>query len=149
MQPHYEINERSIALIPVNHTDYQTLAIETDKKLYIKKTPFEIIERGCLDNFSSFEGRRKSITHLTGFKRKTPIPISVYRNIFVFPTHGYKDLSCCWIFPKHIESIVEKKINDNKSIILFKNGLEVSVEVSRRDLIKQWERTSFLLSIIM
>ncbi|MFS0673648.1 competence protein ComK [Ornithinibacillus sp. 179-J 7C1 HS] len=145
LMPHYKINEQTMALIPSDFTDYQTIAIETDKNLHIKKTPFEIIERGCLDNFSSFEGRRNSITHLTGFKRKTPIPISVYRNIYAFPTHALKDRKCCWIFYHHVEVIVEVTLE--QSVILFKNGTQVVIDVPRFELIKQLERTSLILSI--
>lgn len=143
--PHYKISEQTMALMPSDFTDYQTIAIETDNKLYVKKTPLEIIERGCLDNFSSFEGRRDSIFHLTGFKRKTPIPISVYRNIYAFPTHALKDRNCCWIFYHHIVSVVEVTLE--QSVILFRNGTQVEFGVPRLELIKQLERTSFILSI--
>lgn len=135
-----------MALIPVNHMNYQTIALETDRTLYIKKTPLEIIQRGCLDNFSSFAGRRESIQHLTGFSRKTPIPISIYRNIIAFPTHAFKNWDCCWIFYNHVDSIVEKL--PNQSVILFKNGNQVTVEVPKLELLKQLERTNFILSII-
>src|SRR5690606_13361775 len=118
-----------------------------ETKLYIKKTPFEIIKRGCLENFSTYEGRRDSVTHLTGYKRKVPIPISVHRNIFVFPTHGVKDLDCCWIFYHQVESIVEQKPNVNQSIVLFKSGSEVLVSASKSELFKQLERTRLLISI--
>ncbi|MFD2046606.1 competence protein ComK [Ornithinibacillus salinisoli] len=142
---HYEINEQTMALIPANYTDYQTIAMETDKKLYIKKTPFQIIERGCLNNFSSFEGRRNSVNYLTGFKRKAPIPISVYRNIYAFPTHALKDWDCCWIFYHHVESVV--KVKSNHSVILLKNGTQVSIDIPRLELLKQMERTSYILFI--
>lgn len=145
LMPHYKINEQTMALMASDFTDYQTIAIETDKKLYIKKTPLEIIEWGCLDNFSSFEGRRYSITHLTGFKRKTPIPISIYRNIYAFPTHALKDRNCCWIFYHHVESVLE--VNLEQSLILFKNGTQVEIDVPRLELLKQMERTSLILSI--
>jgi competence protein ComK len=146
--PHYEISEQTVALIPANHMNYKTIAIEMDRTLYITKTPYEIIKRGCLDNFSSFDGRRIAITHLTGFKRKVPIPISIYRNIFVFPTHSFKDWNCCWVFYHHVESIVEERLDSNQSIIMFKNGMEVTVDVPRSELLKQLERTNLIVSII-
>ncbi|GGA91609.1 competence protein ComK [Ornithinibacillus halotolerans] len=145
---HYQINERTMAIIPANQLNYQSIVIEAEVKLYIKKTPFEIIKRGCLENFSSYEGRRDAVTHLTGYKRKVPIPISVHRNIFVFPTHAVKDLDCCWIFYHHVESIVEQKPNIKQSVILFKDGSEFIVNVSKSELLKQLERTTFLLSLV-
>ncbi|WP_042147880.1 competence protein ComK [Paucisalibacillus sp. EB02] len=145
--PHYEITEQTMALIPVSHPNYHTIAIEVNQTLHITKTPFEIIKRGCLDNFSSLEGRRESVTHLTGFKRKAPIPISVYRNIFVFPTHAVLDWECCWLFYQHVESIVKKKLDDTQSIVIFKNGTEVIVEVPKRELIKQLDKTSLLSNL--
>ncbi|WP_010096050.1 competence protein ComK [Ornithinibacillus scapharcae] len=146
VHPHYEITEQTVALIPSKHIDYQTIVIEVDKELYIKKTPFEIIEKGCLDNFSTFEGRRKAVMHLTGFRRKVPIPISVYRGIFVFPTQAFRDWDCCWVFYGHVEGVVE--IGEEQSLVLFKGGRQVRVDVSKVSLLKQLERARFVISLI-
>ncbi|GIO28288.1 competence protein ComK [Ornithinibacillus bavariensis] len=145
--PHYEINERTMALLPSNNISYETIAMETDQTLYIEKTPFEIIKRGCLDNFCSFEGRRESIKYLTGFSRKVPIPISIYRNIFAFPTRALKDWKCGWIFYNHVESIVEDVSRYHQTLVIFKNGNQIKMDVTILELLKQLERTSLIKSL--
>ncbi|HAM79225.1 competence protein ComK [Ornithinibacillus bavariensis] len=145
--PHYEINERTMALLPSNNFCYHTIAMETDQTLFIEKTPFEIIKRGCLDNFCSFEGRREAIKHLTGFSRQVPIPISIYRNIFAFPTHALKDWKCGWLFFNHVESIVEDVSGYRETLVIFKNGNQFKMDVPKLELFKQLERSSLIKSL--
>ncbi|WP_051359443.1 competence protein ComK [Paucisalibacillus globulus] len=143
--PHYKINEHTLALIPIKHIDYQTVALQGNKTLYIKKTPIEIIEKGCLDHFMTFEGRRKAITHHTGWTRKVPIPISIHQSITTFPTHALKNGKCCWLFYHQIEAILEDSHNNGRSIVLFKDGMQITLLVKASELKGQLERTRLLL----
>ncbi|SES62052.1 competence protein ComK [Oceanobacillus limi] len=143
--PHYHINEHTLALLPGKHIDYQTIALEHDRKLYIKKTPFEIIKRGCLDHYSTYEGRKAAVTHHTGFKRKVPIPISVSKGIYAFPTHPLKDLDCCWVFYQHVLGIEEDVQNPYQSVVVFRNRVEVFVNVGRDGLVRQMERNGEII----
>lgn len=142
---HYQINEYTLALIPVKQIAYQTIALQGHQSLYIKKTPLEIIEKGCLDHFITFEGRKKAITHNTGWTRKVPIPISMDKHITAFPTHALKNENCCWLFYHHIDAIVEDFHNKGHSIVLFKNDIQIRLLVRASELIGQLERTRLLL----
>ncbi|MBT2218660.1 competence protein ComK [Virgibacillus dakarensis] len=44
-------------------------------QVFFRKTPIQLIHIACLDNYASYEGRRKAVMHQTRFKRKVPIPI--------------------------------------------------------------------------
>jgi len=122
--PTYEINEQTLALKPAFHHEYSTIALEGDqKKLYIRKTPLQLIQQAALKGGSDYNGRRKSIIYLTGIKKKIPIPLYPHKNIYTFPTHSPNHKDCHWIFFQHVESF-QKLLDPTNSIkFLFKNGL--------------------------
>lgn len=152
----YEINEKTIALKPAYHTKYDTIVYETGKQFYIKKPAFQLIQEACLHYGSSYDGRKESVIHHTGYKRKVPIPISISKNIFTFPTHSPSDFNCAWIFYKHVESIKRYSPASNRnpeSIVIFKNGMDLTFKVSPYILEKQMQRTAIcehgLTSVIL
>ena len=55
----YEINQRTMALLPVAHIEYSTLVIEQYRQLYVKQTPLQIIKAACLDGGAEYEGKKK------------------------------------------------------------------------------------------
>ncbi|MFD1362311.1 competence protein ComK [Lentibacillus salinarum] len=147
--PSYEINGATMALLPAAHIDYETTVIERNQELFIRKTPHQLISSACLENCSTYEGRRETVMHHFGFKRKVPIPINPRKNLFAFPTHSPSDFTCCWIFYKHIQAILppsaSSKNTPNQTILLFKNALQLPVDVSHYVLEKQLERTGMCM----
>lgn len=144
IQSHYVINEQTSALLPVKHYDYQTLVIENQKQIYVKQTPIEIIQYSCLSRFTLYEGIKKAVIKKTGFKRKTPIPISPHQNIYFFPTHATDNFNCCWISFYHVNKIVNPQnhqLNKYSSIILLKNGQNLKLDISCYILNRQMKRT--------
>lgn len=140
----YEITPDTMALISIAHVDYATLVRERHQTLYVKMTPFQIIKAACLEGGSTYEGRRKAVTYLTGAIQKVPIPINPRRNIFAFPTHSPTSFECSWIFYHHIKSIVPSHQTSNRtqSIIQFKNQSELPMNESHYLLEKQYTRTA-------
>lgn len=138
----YDINEKTMALRPAAHIDYYTIVQETDCLLYVKKTPLQLIEAACLKGFCSYEGRRTAIVHLTGFKRKVPVPIYPDRNIYAFPTSSPTRFDCIWIFAAHVKSIK----HDSATHILFNNEQELKVNESYKVLNTQIYRTAYCKS---
>jgi competence protein ComK len=135
-----------MALVPTRNTDYYTIVHELQQTIYVKKTPFEIIQSACLQNYSSYAGRRDAVIHHTGYTRKVPIPIDFERSIIAFPTLSPTNFDCVWIFYRHIERFTS--IQKNKgTFITFRNDMELSVGVSCLVLEKQVYRTVRCLSI--
>ncbi|GAA0428900.1 competence protein ComK [Lentibacillus halophilus] len=138
---HYVINENTMALLPAAHMDYDTIAIERDQERFVRETPQQIISRSCLQNGSTYEGRRAAIMHHFGFKRKIPIPINPRNRLFTFPTNAPTDFACNWIFYRHVQAILPPSASSNgKTSLLFHNGQQLPVDVSRYVLEKQLER---------
>ena len=103
------------------------------------------MERACSKYGAKFDGRRKSVMEQTGYKRRVPIPVSIYFDIYAFPTHAIKDQDCIWIFEKHVHHVERipgaKEGDKEKSMVVFRIGLEVELEISQHTLEKQLERT--------
>lgn len=104
----------------------------------------QLIEEACLIYGSTYEGRRKSAMYRTHLKRKVPIPVSISRDIYTFPTHSPNDHDCVWIFLRHVQfvqGIASENSDDEKSLILFDDQLKLSLDVSSYIIEKQLERT--------
>ncbi|WP_281243699.1 competence protein ComK [Virgibacillus subterraneus] len=115
----YQINQDTMALLPVAHADYSTIVIERNQQLFVKKTPWQLIQLSCLENCSTYEGRRAAVMYHMGIKRKVPIPINPSKNLFTFPTHSPTEFECNWIFYSHIQDIRHHPsfINNHLSIL--------------------------------
>ncbi|MCM3742114.1 competence protein ComK [Oceanobacillus luteolus] len=135
----YHINQQTVALLPAYTLEYDTIVLEQDQKIHVKKPALHLIKEACLTYGSSYEGRRESVMHQTGVKRKVPIPISIYWNLYAFPTHSPTDYNCAWLFHRHIYSIHPS--SDSKTTILFNNNECITVDVSPFTIQNQIKRT--------
>ncbi|MEK5444734.1 MULTISPECIES: competence protein ComK [unclassified Fredinandcohnia] len=139
----YEVNPHTMAIRPAKEIEYSAIVKEENQTLYIRQTPLQIIKAACLEGGSTYEGRRKAVTHLTGAIQKVPIPINPRRNMFAFPTHSPTAFECNWIFYHHIKSIVPShQSNTIQSIIHFKNQQQLLMNESYYLLEKQYTRTT-------
>lgn len=141
----YEVNPRTMALIPARNIDYQTIVLESGRKIHVTKSPLQLIKEACRDGGATYEGRYKAVTHKTGIHKKVPIPISQLDQIYAFPTHSAKQFNCHWIFYHHLKAI--NLAPHKKSIITFCDHQELEIEVSAYVLKQQMLRTAhcFLL----
>lgn len=138
----YEVNERTLALIPAAAMDYGTIVLEKGCKLYVRTRPYEIINKCTLIGGSDCHGRRSFILYRTGLKNKLPMPVNPARDIYAFPTQSPKKFHCYWIFYHHVDRIkLQRKPSTYKSIIIFKNGERLSLSESCFVLEKQMYRT--------
>ncbi len=139
----YIINPQTSALLPARQIEYDTIVFEQDKRLHVKKTAMQLIEEACLIYGSTYEGRRKATMYRTDFKRKVPIPISINREIYTFPTHSPSDYDCAWIFPSHVQfirDIASENSNGEKSLIFLDNQLKLASNASSYMIEQQLDR---------
>ncbi|WP_138419866.1 competence protein ComK [Aquibacillus sediminis] len=144
----YHVNEQTIALLPATHIDYDTIVLEVGRKLYVKKTPLQLIKQACLAGGASYDGRRKAVIYQMGVKRKVPIPICPQRKLFAYPTQSPSEFNCHWIFYHHVQSIrpnLSIKNPDIKTIITFKNGEQIFMNESYYVFEKQMQRTAICI----
>nr|WP_309098455.1 competence protein ComK [Fredinandcohnia onubensis] len=142
----YEVNPQTQAILPAREIEYSSIVTEEHQTLYIRQTPLQIIRAACLEGGSTYDGRRKAVTHLTRAIQKVPIPINPRRNIFAFPTHSPTAFECNWIFYHHIKAIVPSQQSSTiQSIIQFKNQQELHMNESHYLLEKQYTRTGMCI----
>lgn len=142
----YHVNKETIAFLPARKIEYNSVVIEGGNTYYIKKTPFQLMKAACLAHWSSYEGRRKAVLKKTNYLRKVPIPISITKQIYAFPTHSPTQFDCNWIFFNHILKITKCK-DTNDTIVTFKNFRQLRINVSRHSLETQFHRTFHLLHL--
>ncbi|WP_400243790.1 competence protein ComK [Niallia sp. JL1B1071] len=140
----YIAHESTMIIMPIEAIEYDAVVKEIDRTVYVKQTPLEIIKENLLIGGSDFDGRRRSITYKLGMQKKLPMPINPPRNIYAFPTHAPRQFHCQWIFTEHIDHIHPVKHKKKyKSVILFKNGEKVFMEVSpyilEKQIMKSWK----------
>jgi len=141
----YQVNPRTMALIPARNIDYQTIVLEPGNIFHVMQSPIKLIKDACKEGGATYEGRYKAVTHKTGIHKKVPIPISQLDQIYAFPTHSAKQFNCHWIFYHHLKSI--KLGTYKKSIITFTDYQQLEIDVSAYILKQQTLRTAhcFLL----
>lgn len=137
IQSTYTITNNTLALLPARKIEYNTIVLEQNQQLYIEQTPLEIIKASCKAYWSNYEGRRRTTIKHTGFKQKTPIPISKLNQIIAFPTHSPLHHDCSWIiYRPHLQIIPHPE----KTILSIGYEQSIHLDVSIHSLQKQIER---------
>lgn len=139
----YEINNRTLAIIPIKNKISKI--IEIDGEFYVNENPIKIIDNSCKYFGSSYEGRHVGTLNLIGKGYKTPIIIEERNNIIFFPTLSAKSKDCCWISLNNLEKYVVDNIN---SIVIFKNGYKLNLNISYGSLENQIYKSTLLDSTI-
>lgn len=137
----YQINLRTLGILPAKQIEYDTIVIEEHQTLYIRQTPLEIIQESCINDWASYEGKRKAVSHHMNITYKVPIPISLTENLYFFPTHSPRDINNCWIGAHHIAHIMKHPHSRRKSIIQFQCGRKLTLDVSEYILQQQMNKT--------
>ncbi len=136
----YEINEGTMAIISIGNGKCRIL--EDKNEYLVEKSSFDLIDYSCKYFGSSFEGRKEGARSILNLSYKVPIVIENTRNLIFFPTSAPTSPDCSWISLKDVDFVVEREYNSSK--IIFKNGEEVEVPVSRRIIDNQILRASRL-----
>lgn len=139
----YEINSKTLAIIPFSTTSSKIIEEETE--FIIDKTPIEIIDHSCRFFGSSYIGRHEGTKEVIGINYKTPILIEETRNLIFFPTCSSRMNNCCWISLEQIQNYTKYC---NVSKVIFKNGQELTLDISLGSLENQILRSTMLDSML-
>jgi competence protein ComK len=137
----YEINSSTIAIISVKKGCSKI--IEEDEAFFVTKDATEIISDSCKYFGSSYSGRFEGTKSLIGVNYKAPIIIEESMEIIFFPTSSPRFANCNWICLKKINNIQK---NDKKTVLNFKNGSSLVLDVSYSSIENQILRSSLLES---
>lgn len=136
------VTQDTMIIMPAKSTEYCSIIYERSRTISSKDTCSEVIERSCLGGGATISGRLKSVTFVTGYDRKVPIPIFQELGVYCFPTHAADHIDCCYIFPAHIRKMMPNKNNPKQSIVIFKNNLSVILDIPYQTLLRQVGRTA-------
>lgn len=136
----YEINEGTLAVIALDNGKCKV--IEDNNEYVIDSNSFNVIDDSCKFFGSSYEGRREGAKSILNVSYKLPIIVENSKNLIFFPTSSPMSSDCSWISLKDVKYVLQMEYNTSK--IVFKNGEEVEVPVSRRIIDNQLLRASRL-----
>ena len=139
----YEINSETIAIIPYNTN--KTKIIEKDHTFFINKNSIKIMEESCEFFGSSLLGRQKGTTKLIGVTHKAPIIIEETKDIIFFPTTSPRLQNCSWI---SLNNLIDYKKINKKSILYFKNNINLEFNISYGIIDNQVLRATRLESVL-
>ena len=139
----YEINENTMAVISLNQNESKI--IEKDREYSIKKSGYDVMDNSCQYFGSSYQGRVDGSRSILNAKYKLPIVVEESKNLIFFPTESPDLETCSWLSLKDIEKVVEI---EGKTIVLFKNDLEVESPISKFSIENQILRASRLEYIL-
>lgn len=139
----FTVTESTQLITPAKTVDYQTIIYEGDRELKVKKTPKEIIDHTCLQNWTTFDGFRKAIMKMSGYEKKVPLPLRINPRICLFPSGSPEAHDTVWISPFHLKTpnkAVKYPNNPRWSIITFESGKEMTLQVSANVINNQIKR---------
>ena len=143
MLNNYEINSSTIAIIPISKGISRV--IEEDNIMTVQKNTTQIIDDSCKYFGSSYLGRHEGTKNIIGINYKSPIVIEETKEIIFFPTSSPRFDNCYWISLKKIQKY--KKVN-GQTVIVFKNGYELPINISSGSLENQILRSTLLESVM-
>lgn len=137
----YEINESTMAILSLEKGFSRV--IEEDDEFIVNKCSMDIINESCKFFGSSYTGRFEGTKYLIGVSYKAPIIIEETHEIIFFPTGSPRFQNCNWIC---LDKVKEIEKLDNHSIVHFKNGTQIELEISVHSLENQILRATLLES---
>lgn len=143
MKENYEINSSTVAIVPVDSNISQV--IELENSFLVNRSTSDIIDDSCKFFGSSYVGRHEGTRNLIGINYKSPIIIEESLELIFFPTVSPRMQNCTWISLNHIEDY--KKL-EFSSMVSFKNGKKLELEISYGSLENQILRATRLESIL-
>ncbi|MBF0707843.1 competence protein ComK [Alkalihalobacillus hwajinpoensis] len=134
----YEISKTTRAIVVAKEVGFSS-RIYDRCGIYLSTTnPVDLIRQACLEAGVTYEGRRKAVIYHLKYEQQTPIIVSNWNAISVFPTESPESIDCCWVFYQHVRDVYA--ITKSTTMILFQDGFELLVPVSKGRLQKQMER---------
>ena len=111
-------------------------------KEYILNTGIKsYINNLCMDNLSTFDGRRKAVIKLLNQRNNIPIYIDSER--FLYPTKSLREYDMFYI--NYFAVLSFKKIDSMNTLFVFNNLDELVVNVSINKVVKQHKRIELII----
>ena len=125
MREDYVINNETVVVMSVGLSCCKVF--EKDESFEVNMSLKDIIELSCNYFGSSFEGRIEGSKYHLEYNYKLPIIIDEYRNIIIFPTKSYSDITNSIIC---LNQILDFEKKDNNILLYLTNGKNIEINDS-------------------
>ena len=104
----------------------------------VSMTPRMFLEKMCLVNGCSLQGRMDAFKYVMKVQKKVPVLINQYFQCIFFPTHGSQVERSVWLQYKYIKKVTS--LESAKCIVHFVDDSQLLVNVGCRVIYKQLKR---------
>ncbi len=125
----------------IRRDDYGVFIKDEEKEYLVNTGIKQYINNLCMNNLSTFEGRKKAVSNL--LKQKNNIPIYIDNEIFLYPTKSLREYDM--LFINYYAILSTKRIDSKNTLIIFKNLEELIVNISIRKVMKQHKRIELII----
>ena len=143
MVENYEITPNTLAIIPMNGKTARVM--EEEESYVVSKSTTEIIDNSCKFFGSSYLGRHEGTKTMIGVSYKAPIIVEESRGVIFFPTCSPRYDNCYWISLNNIKDYFKE---GKQTVLLFKNGQKITLDISYGSLENQILRSTRLESVL-
>ncbi|QDP39748.1 competence protein ComK [Radiobacillus deserti] len=137
----YEITPNTCAIVKETVDGAPVcLILEVEDSFYVSSSPSKLVDQGCKFFGSSLKGRQDGTKEVCGITHKAPISMDPSSGMYFFPTTSPQNPNCSWIAHSHIDRL--EKTSFQQTIVHFKNGTSIKVDVSYGSMMNQIQRTA-------
>lgn len=138
----YKINASTVAVLPILYGNRIFSKIfDLGKGAISPFKPMDIVKESCMNNGSTYEGRKMAARRFIGTVHKVPIAISPL--IYLFPTTSPENPHCIWIAYDHVIGYKKGELNC-MTIVEFSNNQLIPIPISPSSFKNQLVRTMML-----
>lgn len=142
----YEINDATIAILP--EVEGKATVLEENYEYEVENKPLSILDYSCRYFGSSYPGRKEGAKTILNSRYKLPILVEESQNLIFFPTVSPEDDDCIWLSLQKIKNYKETDDGLNQTMVEFKNGKKLRLNVSYKSFENQLLRASRLESVL-
>jgi len=124
----------------LKRTDYGIRVTKEHEDVYVKNGLKGYINDLCLNNFSTYDGRKKAASRL--LNEKSNIPIYIDNSTFLYPTKALREYDM--LFLNYYAILSFRKIDSANTLFIFKNLEELVVQISINKVIRQHKRIEII-----
>lgn len=144
----YTINRQTKALLCKQDSTYRTLIYEGSRKKRSIHSLKRILDVNCTWNGSTLDGRLKFAKYVLRTSQKLPIAVSPRKGIFMIPIRSIRSKKCGVISYYQIKKF--QPLNEkSKTHILFKDGLDLMIDISFASFNRQYKKTGQLIANLL
>lgn len=139
----YIISSKTKAIITETKSHYRSKILEENGEHYSLEKPEKIIDRSCIEHYSSMEGRRTYAQKMLNTKSKVPLAIIPRKGVYLVPTTSSRNENCVWLSYYQIKSFYG---NQSTVCINFYDNTSTEIKGSANVFDMQYKRASQVIA---